>query len=35
VNARKRAKARWMDLASVSLRMPKPNVNGSGDAYHV
>ncbi len=33
MNARNTANARWIARASVSLRMPKPTMNGSGDAY--
>ena len=33
VNARNSAKARCSERASVSFRIPTPNVNGSGDAY--
>ena len=32
-NARNTANARWIERASVSLKMPKPKMNGSGDAY--
>ena len=31
--ARKSARPRWIARASVSLRMPKPKTNGSGEAY--
>ena len=34
MNARKIANARWIARASVLLNTPKPNRNGSGDAYH-
>ena len=33
MNARKTANARWIERASVSLKIPKPKMNGNGDAY--
>ena len=33
MNARNKAKARWIARASVSFRSPKPSSKGSGDAY--
>ena len=34
VKAKKMAKVRWIARASVSLRMAKSKIKGSGEAYH-